>query len=76
MPTIRFRYSATERATGRTHSGEMAAESAYDVRAGLRRVGLEVDSMARARIRVATLPETLAACSANVRAEVHDLRLR
>jgi general secretion pathway protein F len=41
----RFRYRATERATGRTRSGEMAAASAYDVRAGLRRVGLEVDAM-------------------------------
>jgi general secretion pathway protein F len=41
----RFRYRATERATGRSMSGEMAAESAYDVRAGLRRIGLEVDAM-------------------------------
>ncbi len=45
MPTPRFRYRATERATGQSHSGEMAAESAYDVRAGLRRIGLEVDFM-------------------------------
>ena len=54
MPTIRFRYSATERATGRTHSGEMAAASAYDVRAGLRRVGLEVDSMEQLDVGSAT----------------------
>lgn len=45
MATSRYRYRATERATGRSHSGEMAAESAYDVRAGLRRIGLEVDAM-------------------------------
>lgn len=45
MAASRFRYRATERATGRVHSGEMAAASAYDVRAGLRRIGLEVDAM-------------------------------
>lgn len=45
MPTLQFRYRATERTTGRTIQGEMAAESAYDVRAGLRRIGLEVDAM-------------------------------
>ena len=45
MASTRFRYHAIERATGRIHSGEMAAESAYDVRAGLRRIGLEVDRM-------------------------------
>ncbi|MEK7415638.1 MAG: type II secretion system F family protein [Planctomycetota bacterium] len=45
MASLRFRYRATERATGRTLSGEMAAESAYNVRAGLRRIGLEVDFM-------------------------------
>lgn len=45
MANSQFRYRATERATGRIHSGEMTAESAYDVRAGLRRIGLEVDSM-------------------------------
>ena len=45
MAALQFRYRATERATGRSHSGEMTAESAYDVRAGLRRIGLEVDHL-------------------------------
>jgi len=40
-----FRYKAIERATGRTRSGETSGESAYAVRASLRRIGLEVDQL-------------------------------
>jgi general secretion pathway protein F len=38
-----FRYRALERATGRVRSGESSGDSAYAVRASLRRIGLEVE---------------------------------
>jgi len=38
-----FRYRAVEAATGRRHAGERRGASAYEVRASLRRIGLEVD---------------------------------
>jgi general secretion pathway protein F len=45
MAARRFRYRAVERATGAVRGGEMAGESAYDARASLRRIGLEVDAV-------------------------------
>lgn len=38
-----FRYRAVESATGRLHAGEQRGGSAYDVRASLRRIGLEAE---------------------------------
>jgi general secretion pathway protein F len=40
-----FRYRAVEIATGRQRVGEQRGGSAYDVRANLRRVGLEVEQL-------------------------------
>jgi type II secretory pathway component PulF len=40
-----FRFRAIELATGRVHTGERRANSAYEVRSGLRRVGLEVERL-------------------------------
>jgi general secretion pathway protein F len=40
-----FRYRAVEIATGRRHTGEQRGHSAYDVRANLRRIGLEIDHL-------------------------------
>lgn len=40
-----FRFRALETATGRHRAGEQRGESAYDVRASLRRIGLEVDAI-------------------------------
>ena len=39
---VLFRYRALESATGRLRIGEQDGESAYAVRASLRRIGLEV----------------------------------
>jgi type II secretory pathway component PulF len=44
-PPLVFRYRAIELATGRVRSGEQSGESAYAVRASLRRVGLEVEQL-------------------------------
>ena len=41
----RFRYHARESVTGQRRSGEMAAESAYAVRAALRRIGLQAEEV-------------------------------
>ncbi len=40
-----FRYRAVEMATGRRRDGEQRGENPYDVRANLRRIGLEVDHL-------------------------------
>jgi general secretion pathway protein F len=42
---LQFRYRAVERATGRMRSGDSSGESAYAVRASLRRIGLEVEEL-------------------------------
>lgn len=42
---VLFRYRALESATGRLRTGEQDGESAYAVRASLRRIGLEVQSL-------------------------------
>ncbi len=52
MPAL-FRYRAIEAATGRLRTGEQTGDSAYAVRANLRRVGLDVSDLAEVRPRTA-----------------------
>jgi type IV pilus assembly protein PilC len=46
-----FAYKAVDLATGKRKSGELAAESAYQVRASLRRMGLQVQSVSDVKSR-------------------------
>ncbi len=50
---LSFRYRAFEAATGRWRSGEQAGDSAYAVRASLRRIGLDVHQLEKIQQRTA-----------------------
>jgi general secretion pathway protein F len=55
-----FRYRAVDSATGRIRTGEQDGESAYAVRASLRRIGLEVVQLADVTPGTVAIPSWLA----------------